>query len=289
MAALGLPIALVLGALADLAGGLASRVTGSRDPWWRPVVLPWDEARRLLRSGSRRGRPTVVEALGGVGATLGGGLSAAGALGLIPGSAALVYLTLALGVTGLMLAEPVKTAAGEVEAALRRRVAAVVEPAFVLALGALLLRWRSFDLDAIRADQTVLGPSLSVGPVPAAAAAILAGLAALAATALRLGPSLPGVARRERQARGAGSRLVLGMARWSVAGASLLVVAVLVAGHRLDLSSETAPFGATVVAAVVLLGVGAAVAGRLSTRWRFLVGGGAFLLAVAAAVLAAAS
>jgi hypothetical protein len=289
MAALGLPIALVLGALADLAGGLASRVAGGRDPWWRPIVLPWDEARRLLRSGSRRGRPTVVEALGGAGAALGGGLSAAGALGLIPGSAALVYLALALGVVCLMLAEPVRSPAGEVEAALRRRLAAVVEPAFVLAMGALLLRWRSFDLDAIRADQTVLGPGLSVGPAPAAAAVILAGLAALVATALRLGPSLPEVARRERQARGAGSRLVLGMARWSVAGASLLVVAVLVAGHRLDLSSQAAPFGAAVVVAVVLLGGGATFAGRLSTRWRFLVGGGAFTLAVAATVLAAAS
>src|SRR5918999_5732576 len=246
MAALGLPIALLLGALADLAGGLASRMTGGLDPWWRPLVLPWDEARRLLRSGSRRGRPTVVEALGGVGAALGGGLSAAGTLGLVPGSAALIYPALALGVVGLMLADPVRTAAGEAEAALRRRLAAIVEPAFVLALGALLLRWRSFDLDAIRADQTVLGPGLSVGPAPAAAAVILAGLAALVATALRLGPSLPEVARRERQARGAGSRLVLGMARWSVAGASLLVVAVLVAGHPLHLSLQAAPLGAAV-------------------------------------------
>jgi hypothetical protein len=128
-----------------------------------------------------------------------------------------------------------------------------------------------------------------VGPAPAAAAVILAGLAALVATALRLGPSLPEVARRERQARGAGSRLVLGMARWSVAGASLLVVAVLVAGHRLDLSLQAAPFGAAVAVAVLLLGMGATFAGRLSTRWRLLVGGGTLILAVAATVLVAAS
>jgi hypothetical protein len=228
-----------------------------------------------------------VEALGGVGAAVGGGLSAAGALGLIPASAALVYLALALGVAGLMLAEPVGTPAGGVESARRWHLAALVEPAFVLALGALLLRWRSFDLDAIRGDQTVLGPAFSVGPAPAAAAVILAGLAALVATALRVGPSPRERARRGRQARGAGSRLVLGIARWSVAGGSLLVVAMLVAGHRLDLSSETAPFGAALVAAVVLVGAGAAIAGRLSTRWRFVLAGGAFIMAAAAAVLAA--
>lgn len=288
MAALGLPLALVLGLLAELAGGLVSRFTGGERRWWRPVTGIWGEARRLARARTGRARPAVVEALGTVAAFTGGGLAAAGALGLLPGSAALVYLSLALGGAGLRLVDPVRVPAGEVAAALRRRRAALAEPAFVVALGALLLRWRAFDLDAIRATQTVLGPGLTVGPPLLALAVALAAVAALAASALRLGRA-PEPARREGQTRDAGARLLGTVARWAVAGGTALVLAALVAGHRLDASPEILPFVGAAAASAVLIGAGAAAFWRSSARWQATVAGAALLLAGTAVALAVAA
>ena len=285
MAALGLPIALALGVLADLAGGLASRVFAGKRGWWRTGL--WDEARRLGRTRSRRARPSPVEALGAVAAATGGGLAAAAALGFAPGSAAMVYLSLALGVVGLRLADPMGSQAREQEAASNRRLAALAEPALVVSLGALLLRWGAFDLDAVRATQTVLGPGVAVGPSAAAVAVGLAGMAAVASGALRLGPAPEPSARRERQSRGAGTRLLSILGRWALAGGTSLVVATLVAGHRLDASLDALPFAGAVLAAAVLTGAGSSVFGQLSTRWRTAAAGVALLLAATAATLAA--
>lgn len=285
MAALGLPIALALGVLADLAGGLASRILAGKRGWWRTGL--WDEARRLGRTRSRRARPSPAEALGAAAAATGGGLAAAAALGFVPGSAALVYLSLALGLVGLRLADPVGSEDREQEAASNRRLAALAEPALVVALGALLLRWGAFDLDAVRATQTVLGPGVAVGPTAAAVAVGLAWVAAVASGALRLGPAPEATARRERQSRGAGTRLLGLLARWALAGGTSLVVASLVAGHRLDASPDALPFAGAVLVAAVLIGVGSSVFGRLSTRRRTAAAGVALLLAATAATLAA--
>jgi hypothetical protein len=285
MAALGLPIALALGVLADLAGGLASRIFAGKRGWWRTGLL--DEARRLGRTRSRRARPSPVEALGAVAAAGGGGLAAAAALGFVPGSAALVYLSLALGLVGLRLADPMGSAAREEEAASNRRLAALAEPALVMSLGALLLRWGAFDLDAVRATQTVLGPGVAVGPTAAGVAVGLAGVAAVASGALRLGPVPEQGARREQQSRGAGTRLLGLLGRWALAGGTSLVVATLVAGHRLDASADALPFGGAVLVAAVLTGVGSSVFGRRSPRSRTVAAGAALLLAAAAATLAA--
>jgi hypothetical protein len=277
LAAIALPVALVLGVVSDLAGGLASRFTGGPRTWWRSVTGLWTESRRLVRARSRRTRPTVPEALGSASSLLGGGLAAAGALGLVPGSAALVYLALALGMAGLRLAEPPPVPAGRALVA-TRRAALLAEPAFVVALGALLLRWRAFDIDSIRATQTVLGPGIAIGPTLAAVAVGGAALAAVVAGSLRLGPD-PEPARREGQSRGAGGWLLRTLGRWSVIGATTLVVAALVAGHRLDATAGAVPFAAAAVGAAVIIGI---VAGTLRGRragLRLAVAAGALALA----------
>jgi hypothetical protein len=287
MAVLALPLALLLGAVADLAGGLASTLTGGPRAWWRPVTGVWEEARRLVRV--RPGlRPTVLEAVGAAAAGVGGGLAAAGALGLVPGSAALVYPSLVLAVAGLRLAEPLRAPAGEAVPASGRRDALLAEPAFVVALGALLLRWRAFDLDAVRASQTVLGPGISVGPTSVAVAVAAAALAAVAAAALRLGSGTDPV-RRFRQSRVAGGWLLRTVARWSVAGSTSLVVAALVAGHRLDVSTGVLPFAGAAAVAAVVIGVLAAALRGTRPVWRAVLSGVALLVAGGAAVLVVAA
>jgi hypothetical protein len=278
MAALALPLALILGLVSDLAGGVVVRLTGGPGGWWRPLVGPGDEVRRMVRARTRRARPTAVESLGAGASILGGGLAAAGALGLIPGSAALVILALALGVAGLRLADPPRVPAGEAEAAVGRRDALLAEPAFVVALGALLLRWRAFDLDSVRATQTILGPGVSVGPTVVAVAVGVAALAALVAAALRLGPG-PDPARREGQNRGAGGRLLRTLGRWAVSGATAMVVAALAAGHRLDVTLEVVPFAGAAVAGAVVIGATAGGLRAVRSGWRMAVAVGALVLA----------
>ena len=287
MAALALPLALLVGALADLAGGAAWRLGRGPEAWWGPVAVPFDETRRLLRGRSPRARPAAGEALGAVAALAGSGLVAGGALGVLPGTAPFVYLSLALAVAGLRLAEPVAAPAEGFGGGPGARLAVLVETAFVLSIGALLIRWGAFDVEAVRATQTVLGPGIAVGPVASAAAVVVGAVTALAASALRVGPPVAAVVRRGRQLRRAGPRLLVALGRWAVAGASTLLVATLVAGHRLDASADTLPFlGAAVVAAVVL-GAAAAVLGRLPIRTRTLVAAGAAVLAAGAVALAA--
>jgi hypothetical protein len=281
MAALALPVALVLGALAEFGAGLARRVTRGERGWWRGVSGRGGDLRRLLRSG--RARPAVVEAAGAAAALVGAGIAAATSLGLVPGSVALTYPALAVGAIGSHLAVPLR-AGGEITAARSRTAAASAEWAFIVALGAMVLRWRAVDLEAIRGTQTVLGPGIAVGPAAAAIGLGLAALAALIAGAARL-PSEDHPRGRGLQARGAGASLLSALARWAVSGATALVVAVMVAGHRLDLSPSALSFAAAAVVASLLLGAGTAVLRRVSTRARLAVTGGALIVAAAAIAL----
>jgi hypothetical protein len=281
MAALAIPVTLALGVLAELAGGLARRLGRGERGWWRGVTGRWDDLRRLLRSG--RARPAVVEAGGAAAALAGAGLAGAAALGLVPGSMALAYPALAMGAVGAHLATPAR-AGGEIPAAAARRAAALAEPAFVVALGAMALRWRSVDLDAIRGTQSVLGPGISLGPALVGIGLGLGAAVALLAGALRLPPPASSV-RRGRQARGAGASLLSALARWSVAGASAFVVAVLVAGHRLDLAPSAVPFAAAAVAASMLIGAVGGLLRGLRPRAHLAVSLGAVVVAGGAAVL----
>jgi hypothetical protein len=281
MAALAIPVALALGALAELAGGLARRIGRGERGWWRGVTGRWDDLRRLLRSG--RARPAVVEAGGAAAALAGAGLAGAASLGLIPGSMALAYPALAMGAVGAHLATPMR-AGGEVPAAAARRAAALAEPAFVVALGAMVLRWRTVDLEAIRGTQSVLGPGISLGPGLVGIGLGLGAAVALVAGALRLPPPAPSI-RRGRQARGAGASLLSALARWSAAGASALVVAVLIAGHRLDLAPSSVPFAAAAVVASLLIGAGGALFRGLGPRARLVVSLGGVTVAGGAAAL----
>jgi hypothetical protein len=274
-------VALALGALADLAAGIVRRLLRGERGWWRGVTGRWTDLRRLLRSG--RARPAVVEAAGAAAGLAGAGFAAGAALGVLPGSMALAYPALALAVIGAHLATPIRRG-GEGLAARARLRAALAEPAFAVALAAMALRWRALDLEAIRGTQTVLGPGIALGPGMAAVGLALGAVAAVAMGALRVPPE-PVALRRGGQARRAGASLLAAVARWAAIGATSVVVAVFVAGHRLDPSPGIVAFGAAAAGAAVLLGVAGAVLGILAPRRVSIVGGIALVLAGAAVAL----
>lgn len=261
-AALALPVALVLGALADLAAGIVRRVFRGERGWWRGVTGRWVDLRRLLRSG--RARPSAVEAAGAAAALAGAGFAAGAALGVLPGSMALAYPALALSVIGAHLATPIRRG-GEGLAARARLHAALAEPAFAVALAAMALRWRALDLEAIRGTQTVLGPGLALGPAMAAVGLGVGAAVALAMGGLRVPPEPPAV-RRGGQARRAGASLLAAMARWAAAGATSVLVAVFVAGHRLDPSPGIVSFAAAAAVAAALLGTAGAAIRMMAPR-----------------------
>lgn len=261
-AALALPVALALGALADLAAGIVRRFLSDEPVWWRGVTDRWVDLRRLLRSG--RARPTAVEAVGAAAALAGAGFATGVSLGVLPGSLTLVYPALALAAIGAHLATPMRRG-GEGPAAAARLRAALAEPVFVAALAVLAVRWRALDLEAVRGTQTVLGPGIAVGPAPAAIGLIVAALVAVSTGALRVPPE-PSVLRREGQARRAGASLLFGISRWAAAGATSVLVAVMVAGYRLDPSLGVVGFALAAALASVLLGAVSAAAGGLPPR-----------------------
>ena len=256
-AALALPVALVLGAVADLSAGILRRVVLGKRGWWRGVTDRWIDLRRLLRSG--RTRPAAVEAVGAAAALGGAGFAAGAALGVIPGSFALAYPALGLAVIGSHLATPMRRGA-EGPAAAARLQAVLAEPAFAVAVAAMALRWRALDLEAIRGTQTGLGPGISLGPALAAAGLIVGAVVALSIGSLRVPPEPSAVARR------AGASLLAALARWAAAGATAVLVAVLVAGHRLDPSAEVVGFAGAALVAAILLGAGGAVTRRFTPR-----------------------
>jgi hypothetical protein len=280
-AALALPVALALGALADLVAGIVRRFVRGERGWWRGVTGRWTDLRRLLRSG--RARAAVVEVAGAGAALAGAGFAAGAGLGVLPGSLALAYPALALAVIGAHVAAPIRRG-GEGPAARARLHAFLAEPAFAVAIGAMALRWRALDLEAIRGTQTVLGPGVALGPAMAAAGLAVGGAVALAMGALRVPPE-PGPARRGGQARRAGASLLAALARWAAIGATSVVVAVMVAGHRLDPSPGLVLFAASAAAVAALIGALGAWLRMLAPRRLPALAGVALALAAAAVAL----
>jgi hypothetical protein len=285
VSALGVPAALLLGLVAEFAGMLVLRLTGRAGPWFRPARDFWRDVRRLVR---RRDRASALELVGTATALTGAGLAAAAAMGMLPGSAALVYPALVLAVMGgHVTAFLAPGLPGWERAGRARRDALLAEPAFVIALGAGLLRWDGFDLDAIRGAQQVLGPGIAVGPPMVAAGLITAALVALVAGGSRLPPL------REGRGRPAGSALAAALCRWAAAGATAMVVAVLVVGGTsLSLGSvdpvAVTWWGIAAVVAALILGATRAAVSLLPPRVsRTAVAVGAIALAAAAATLVA--
>jgi hypothetical protein len=286
VSALGVPLALLLGLVAELGGTLVLHFTGRARPWFRPARDLWRDLRRLVR---RRDRASALELVGTATALTGAGLAAAAAMGSLPGGLALVYPALVLAVVGGHVATSL--APGAPDAAVRaRRDALLAEPAFVLALGAGLLRWGAFDLDAIRGAQQVLGPGIAVGPPVVAAGLIVAVVAALVAGGSRLPPLREG---RGTLRRPAGSAVAAALCRWAAAGATAMVVAVLVAGGSSLAPGAVEPVAvvwwavAAVGAALVLGAVRAALALLPARVSRVGVAVGVVALAAAAAILVA--
>jgi hypothetical protein len=225
VSALGVPAALLLGLVAELAGTVVLRFAGRAHPWFRPARDVWRDLRRLVR---RRDRASAFEVAGTAAALTGAGLAASAAMGFLPGSAALVYPALVLAVMGGHLTASLAPGAPRWEAAVRARTDAILaEPAFALALGAALLRWGAFDLQSVRGAQQVLGPGIAVGPPDAAIGLLVAAVVALAAGGLRLPPLRTG---RVTHRRPAGSSVAAAMCRWGAAGATAMVLAVPLAG-----------------------------------------------------------
>lgn len=280
-AALALPVALALGALADLVAGIVRRLVRGERGWWRGVTGRWTDLRRLLRSG--RARVAVVEAAGAGAALAGAGFAAGAGLGVLPGSLALAYPALTLAVIGAHVAAPIRRG-GEGPAARARLHAFLAEPAFAVAIGAMALRWRALDLEAIRGTQTVLGPGFALGPAMAAGGLAVGAAVALAMGALRVPPE-PAPARRGGQARRAGASLLAALARWAAIGATSVVVAVMVTGHRLDPSPGLVLFVASAAAVAALIGALGAWLRMLAPRRLPALAGVALVLAAAAAAL----
>jgi hypothetical protein len=280
-AALALPVALALGAFADLAAGIVRRVVLGERGWWRGITERWIDLRRLLRSG--RARPAAVEAAGAGAALAGAGFAAGTALGVLPGSMALAYPALALAAIGAHLTAPIRRG-GEGPAVRARLQAALAEPAFAVALAAMALRWRALDLEAVRGTQTVLGPGIALAPALAVLGLALGAVIVLVMGAIRVPPE-PTTLRRRGQARRAGASLLAALARWAATGATSVLVAVFVAGHRLDPSPGVIRFAAAAAAAALLLGAGGAVTRMLAPRRAPVLAGVALVLAAAAVAL----
>jgi hypothetical protein len=279
--ALALPVALVLGAVASLVAAGVRRIPLSRRQPVRRSDLR-GSVRRLLRGG--KNRATLLEAGGALACFLSAGLAGGAALGSIPGSGALVYLCLLGAAAGAHVAAADPTTELRAERVARARIVwAVAEPAFVVGLGAALLRWRADDLAAVRGAQEVLGPGLMVGPPVVAGGLVLAAVAFLVAGAVRLVPRTEAVRAGGRRA---GSALLIGLCRWAVAGITAMVAAVLVAGgDALSLDLEAAlSLAAAALATAAVVGI---VDGLLTLypRWRAPVGALTLVIAAAAGIL----
>ena len=279
MPAIGLPLALVLGALAELVAGLVR--AGFHGEALQPFREVWADLRRTT---DRRDRATLLELLGAGAALSGCGLVAASAVGAAPGSLPLLYLSLGLGVAGAHLVAieaSTRPAGGRARGRLLQSLS--VEAALAAALAVGFLRWQAGDLSEVWGVRAVLGTAFEVGPVPAAIGEGLAILALLAAAAFRI-PVEPEV-RRGRLGRPGGGGVLLRVSRWALAGATAVLAPALVAG--LDLTRSPVDLdlalwvGAALAAALVLGAVGGWSA-RLPDRLRMT------LLAPAVTLLAAA-
>lgn len=277
MAALGLPLALLLGLLADLVAAPLRRrriaIAGG------PVSGAWSDLRGLV---GHRDAAGLLEAAGALVALFGCGLAGAAAVGAAPGSLPLLYLSLAVAAAGAHLATSVfATRVGLARSTAGRREAALAEVSVVVALGAAFLRWDADGLRAVWGAQEVLGSGFQVGPPAAAAALWLAAAVLVGAGALRLPPVLEA---RRRRGRSAGSALLVRMSRWGLSGAMSLLVAALLAGRDVV---GTRPDAFLLVWA--LTAVGAAILLGATRAGMDLVGGRRSWAAVPAAVAGAAA
>jgi hypothetical protein len=260
MAAVALPVALLLGMLVELVAGLVSRPLGGDRAWWRGVSGVVPDMLRLVRDRSGRERVSVVEAGGAAASFLGAGIAAAGALGLGPGGLILLYLALAVASAGAMVV-------GWERVGRQRRLAtALAEPAFAIGLGALFLRYGALDLDAVRGTQQVLGTGLLLGPGLAVVGLVAAAKAVAWSAALRVS-ALPEVKKGEMP--GAGPAVLLRLCRWSLAGATSILAGVLLAGGGLEpfTADGLLPLGAGAAGFAVALGVAGGILRRLPDRW----------------------
>lgn len=282
MSAVGVPAALLLGLVAELAGMAVLRFTGRGYPWFRPARDVWRDLRRLVR---RRDRASGLELAGVTASLTGAGLAAAAAMGFLSGSVALVYPALVLAVAGGHLTASLAPGSPRWDAAVRARTDALLaEPAFALALGATLLRWGAFDLHAVRGAQQVLGPGVAVGPPGVAIGLLAAAGVALLSGGLRLPPLRTGRVTRRRPA---GSAVAAALCRWAAAGATAMVIAVPLGG-----GSSLASGAADPIALLWWTGtaLGAAVAlGAIRAAVSMLVFRGASATAVALGALALAA
>ena len=252
LAAAALPFALLVGVVAELVSALVRSFDPRERPWWGGVASLWRDGRRLL---ARREAASLVEAGGALAAFAGSGLAAAAAAGLAPGSAPFLYLSLLLGAAGVHVAAATPTTRTQDDRVRRLRLAsALAEPAFVVALGAVFLRWGATRLEAVRGDQQILGPGISLAPPAAAAGLALAALVVLVAGAARL---VPAAEARRGPGRPAGSALLVTLSRWAMLGATAIVAAAVVAGGEVPPRSlfEGLTMAGGVLACAVVVGL----------------------------------
>jgi len=281
MAALGLPLVLLLGALAELVAGVTRH--GPRRRALEAFPSLWAAIRRAR---TRREGATPLELLGAGAALFGAGLVGAAAVGAGPGSLVLVYLALVAAVAGGCLAAaevPDRPAAVRVRA--RILDAALAEPAAAAALGAVFLRWRAESLARIWGAQEVVGSTYEVGPLLATVGTALAIVALVGVAALRVlpDPEPP----RGRGGRPGGGAALLRIGRWAVVGATASLVPALVAGMDLTTASpdlDLLVWAGTAVVGAALVGSLWGLADRLAPWTRR-----AILLPAVAALAAAAA
>ena len=281
MAALGLPLVLLLGALAELVAGVTRHGPKRRAVEAFPSL--WAAIRRAR---TRREGATPLELLGAAAALFGAGLVGAAVLGAGPGSLALVYLALVVTVAGACLAAaetPDRPAAVRIRA--RILDAALAEPAAAVALGAVFLRWRAGSLPRIWGAQEVVGSTYEVGPLLATVGTALAIVALVAVAALRALPDPE--PSRGRGGRPGGGAALLRIGRWAVVGATASLVPALVAGMDVTTASPSLDllvWAGTAAGGAALVGSLWGMAERLPPWTRR-----AILLPVAAALAAAAA
>ncbi len=231
IALLGIPLALAVGVLADLAGDLARRAAGGPRSGGTPGDLI-----RALRKARTREPAGALQALGALSALLGAGVAGACVLGALPGGLPTVALSLMLTGAGARLALSDPTTRARAERAAGDRLHAVAFEALLgVALVAAFARWRAPDLEAIRGAQAVLGPGIAVGPALRAAAFGLASLAALVAGGARVPNAAAAAPGRGLSPEGA---LLASLARWSGLGAAALVGAALLGGPAVGSAGE---------------------------------------------------
>jgi hypothetical protein len=279
--AVALIVALFLGLVADLATAVVVRAIWHGGSVWWPLAAFGTDVRLLVMN---QDRISVVEAFSAGLGLLGGTLAAAAAVGAAPGSAAFVYLALALGALGGHAASSLSDIGpAELRAKRARFQFVMVEPAFALALAVGFIRWRAVDLEAVRGAHDVLGSGTVVGPPLASIGLILAALVVVFCGALRLAPE-----RAAEPGTGGGSSLLVTMCRWSLSGATVLVAAAFLAGGENTLTAawplDTAllPGVLTAVGGALLFGGVRAAFDALPWGMRLLAGWAAVLLAAVA-------